>query len=150
MTRIPLIRTGLVVAGLLALTGLVRWTASVHDDSGSPLPAVADVPLPARTVQAGDVTVRITPVRLDETGAVFRLALDTYSGDLAVDVVEAARLVVGGFEWQGARWDGAGAGGHHRQGTLSFPPGGAAAGRAELVIAGLPGPVEASWRLGAD
>ena len=52
--------------------------------------------LTARTVSAGGVEVTITPIRIDSTGAVFEVAFDTHSGDLALDVAKASELQVDG------------------------------------------------------
>ncbi len=103
--------------------------------------------LAPRTVMAGTVEVSIEPVRLDDSGAMFRVSLTTHSGDLAVDLAETARLEVDGTAWGKAEWNGSPPGGHHREGELSFDAGGPVAGSARLTIEGLPGPVEATWLL---
>lgn len=105
--------------------------------------------LPTRTVEAGEVVVKILPVRLDDAGAVFRVTLDTHSGDLGVDLTRAARLEVGGSVWPTPVWKGDPAGGHHREGELRFTSTGAASGTVTLTIGGLPGPVVARWTLPA-
>ena len=102
---------------------------------------------PTRTAEAGAVTVEITPTRIDGTGAAFKVSFDTHSVELDLDVAGNARLVVGGTPWTSAVWDGAGPGGHHREGTLSFDAAGDPSGTAKISVGGLAEPVEASWTL---
>lgn len=103
--------------------------------------------LSPRTVTAGEVEVRIVPVRIDDSGAIFRVSLDTHSGELALDLAGASQLEVNGSSWSGATWTGDAPGGHHVLGELSFPAGGPATGEARLTIGGLPAPVVATWTL---
>ncbi len=111
-------------------------------------PSSGGTSLAPQTLDAGGVEVLIQPVRLDAYGAVFRVFLDTHSGDLGVDLSAAARLEVGGRSWGIPTWEGDPPGGHHREGRLTFPAAGAAIGTARLTIEGLPAPVAASWRIG--
>lgn len=113
--------------------------------TSSPQPAA----LATKTVEAGAVTVKIDPVRIDAGGAEFKVNFDTHSVALDLDVARSAALAVGGSQWAGAAWSGAGPGGHHREGTLRFDPGGPATGPAVLTITGLPAPVTATWSLGS-
>ena len=103
--------------------------------------------LAERTFEAGEVTVKITPAKIEGGGASFEIAFDTHTVELDLDIVANAGLTVGGTEWPVAGWDGAGPGGHHREGTLRFDAAGASTGTAVLTIAGLAEPVEASWTL---
>jgi hypothetical protein len=100
-----------------------------------------------KTVEAGEVTVKLTPERIDGDGAAFDVAFDTHSVELGLDVAANARLVVEGTAWTDATWGGAGPGGHHRDGTLRFTAAGEATGTAEVTIDGLPEPVRATWNL---
>lgn len=77
-------------------------------------------------------------------GAIFKITLDTHSVDLSTDLTKSASLDVGGVAWTVSGWSGDGPGGHHREGTLAFTPGGPAAGAVRLVIA-LPHPVDVAW-----
>lgn len=144
-------RLWLVVAAtavaFLAVRGLVAWF-DWRDTGASPAntPAPASS-LPARTVEAGAVSVKLQPLRLDAGGATFKVSFDTHSVALDLDVARQARLVVGTTTWPVAGWSGDGPGGHHREGELRFSPGGPANGTATLSIAGLPKPVTASWTL---
>jgi len=101
----------------------------------------------AQTAAAGAVTVEVEPTRLDAGGAEFQVTFDTHSVTLDTDMTTATRLEVDGVVWPLTRWSGDGPGGHHRQGQLSFRPGGPAIGSAHLTIAGLPGPVDMVWDL---
>lgn len=132
-------RVSLLLAGLAA-TALL--TACGSDD-----PPAAAGGLDTRTVEAGEVTVTITPTRFDRTGAVFAIALDTHTVELDLDVSDGAELTVEGVTWPDAAWEGDGAGGHHREGDLTFAAAGDAAGEATLTIDGLPEPVRATWTL---
>jgi hypothetical protein len=103
--------------------------------------------LAMRTIVAGAVTVDIDPVRIDEDGAVFDIALETHSVELEMDLAHVASLTVDGKEWGQATWDGDPPSGHHREGSLSFEPAGSARGAARLVLGGFSEPVEAQWRI---
>lgn len=103
--------------------------------------------LPARAIEAGAVQVKITPTKLDSTGAKFTVVLDTHSADLSLDLTTSSQLDVGGTAWAVEGWSGDGPGGHHRTGQLGFTAKGPAQGTATLRISGLPKPVEASWDL---
>ena len=108
---------------------------------------VAAAGLPQREVAAGEVTVTITPTRIDAEGAEFAGAFDTHSVDLDLDVDANAELTVDGTAWTDPVSDGAGPGGHHREGTLRFAADGPASGDASLTIGVLDQPVTASWTL---
>lgn len=137
-----------VIVPIVVLIVVVATGSFVLSRRGEDGPS-ASGRLPSRTVAAGGVDVIIVPVRIDDSGAVFRVSLDTHSGDLAVDLAETARLEVNGTEWGNPVWNGDPPGGHHRQGELSFTSGGSAQGSVRLTIGGLPGPVVADWTLPA-
>ena len=127
---------------VVALAGLALLAAC-----GSSSPAARLSGLAARTISAGAVEVSLQPLRLDTSGAVFAVNLDTHSADLTVDIAAAARLAVDGTDWGAATWTGDPPGGHHRQGELRFRSGGPARGQVRMTISGLPGPVVATWSL---
>jgi hypothetical protein len=114
---------------------------------GSDAPTATATGLDKRTVEAGAVKVTIAPARVDGAGASFGIAFDTHTEDLALDVAASAALTVGGTPWTGATWAGAGPGGHHREGTLTFTAAGAPKGEVILTIEGLDQPVRASWEV---
>ena len=123
-------------------------TASPDTSSGEPTQSLAPA-LATKTVEAGPVTVKIDPVRIDATGAEFKVIFDTHSVDLDLDVARNATVTVAEAPWTGATWSGDGPSGHHREGTVRFAAAGPARGAVVLSIGGLPGPVTASWTLGA-
>lgn len=99
-------------------------------------------------ITAGEVSVSIQPLRVDDEGASFEISFETHSVDLAFDVADVASLEVGGREWTRPAWEGSPPGGHHRGGELSFEAAGPARGEVILSIDGLPQLVEATWTLG--
>jgi hypothetical protein len=72
------------------------------------------------------VTVAVTPLNLNDKSAAaldFKIALNTHSVDLGYDLLTIATLSNdAGEKVQPTKWDGPAGGGHHRGGTLSFPP----------------------------
>ncbi len=122
-------------AALVVLAGIAWWVTRSDDASG----------LPVRSVQAGAVEVTLTPLTLDTSGAVFRVELDTHTVPLDLDMAASARLRVNDSTADGARWNGQGPGGHHREGTLRFIVPVPAGANVELRITGLPTDVIASW-----
>ena len=136
-------RLVIATAVAIAFTALAACGGN-GDDAPSPSSAV----LPTRTVEAGEVTVKIEPLRVDAGGAEFKFTFDTHSVALDLDVARSASLTVAGAAWGGASWSGDGPGGHHREGTLRFVPSGPPRGTVALGLVGLPGPVDATWTLG--
>ena len=71
------------------------------------------------------VTVAVTPLNLDDQSAAtldFEIALNTHSVDLGYDLMQIATLSNdAGEQVQPTKWNGPTGGGHHREGTLSFP-----------------------------
>lgn len=103
--------------------------------------------LETREASAGPVEITITPVRLDGTSAAFKVVLDNHETDLTMNLAGGASLTVGSLAWGPATWSGDGPSGHHREGTLTFPAGGAASGQVVLTLAGFLSPVELQWTL---
>lgn len=71
----------------------------------------------------GAVSIEITPLNLDNPGQTldFQAVLNTHSVDLSMDLASLATLETDtGHTVQALSWDGS-LGGHHVQGTLSFP-----------------------------
>ena len=88
--------------------------------------------LPAAAAELGtqknterSVIVAVTPQNLSEDGKSwdFKIVYDTHSQELSDDVVKSAILLdsVGG-RFVPLAWEGAGPGGHHREGVLRFQP----------------------------
>ena len=99
---------------VLSLTALMWQTASHAQSAGTAA---------VQSSSQGGVTVQVTP-RPAPPGAQaweFGIVLDTHSQDLGDVLVGATVLVVDGNELKPVRWIGPAPGGHHREGTLTFP-----------------------------
>ena len=120
---------------LFALAGLFLAACS---SAASPTPASPTAAANSTSSQPGDtasgltqandeamVTVEVTPLNLTDQAAStldFKIALNTHSVDLGYDLTTIATLSSDtGETVQPAKWDGPAGGGHHREGTLSFP-----------------------------
>jgi hypothetical protein len=76
-----------------------------------------------QTTAEQGVTVKVTPKALAPSDArwEFTIVLDTHSADLGDDMTQVAVLITNdGRTLKPASWTGAGPGGHHREGVLSF------------------------------
>ena len=108
--------------------------------------------LDAQRSGAAGVTVAVTPQNL-AAGVKswdFKVVLDTHSGSLDDDLVKSAVLLGDkGGRHLPVKWEGAGPGGHHREGTLKFEPISPAPGAIELQIQrpGEPKPRSFRWQL---
>ena len=81
--------------------------------------------LETRTSASQGVTVKVTPKVLapDAPSWEFAVVLDTHSADLSDDLAKTAALIgPGGERIAPTAWEGAAAGGHHREGVLRFQP----------------------------
>ena len=83
--------------------------------------AAAEAPA-AQSVAQDGVTVKVAPrtPAADARQWAFDVTLDTHSHDLNDDLVANSVLVVDGVKHKAVQWSGAAAGGHHRQGVLTF------------------------------
>ena len=97
------------------------------------------------------VTVTVTPIILSaESGEwKFDVVMDTHSVELGQDVTKVAILTDdSGKEYSPARWEGAPAGGHHREGVLVFSPITPTPKSVELEITGIADTVRTfNWQL---
>lgn len=93
--------------------GLILWLGVAALAGGQPAPQ--------KTSQAG-VTVSVTPTELGRSAKlwVFKVVLDTHSQDLVDDLAGISVLAWQGGEAKPFAWEGAGPGGHHREGVLKF------------------------------
>lgn len=112
--------------------------------------AAAD--LAARKSSDRGVTVAVTPSDLSADAKTwdFKIVLDTHSADLNDDLVKSALLLDGaGGKFAPINWDGAGPGGHHREGVLRFKPLKPQPAAIELRITrpGEPDPRSFRWQL---
>ena len=128
-------------------SALVAAALVVLASCGGGDPPVTTAGLEAQTVTVGAVEVKITPTRLDATGAAFEIAFGPHSVNLDLDIAQQATLTINDEPWPAPTWDEAGPSGHHREGTLTFTAAGPADGDAVLSIAGLDAPVTARWAL---
>ena len=88
--------------------------------------------LPAAAAELGTqkntdrgVTVEATPQNPSDDGKSwnFKIVFDTHSQELSDDVLKSAILLdSGGDRYAPIAWEGAGPGGHHREGVLRFQP----------------------------
>jgi hypothetical protein len=115
----------LAAAGALIAVSAAGWQAA-H--------AQAAAPAATETSAQAGVTIKVTPKRLDAKAWEFAVVLDTHSSALTDDLQNAAVLVVDGREIQPTQWQGAGPGGHHREGVLAFPGSSAKPGKYVLRI----------------
>jgi len=122
---LPVLLFGLILAACsspTASTPVVAPSSSTSAASANAAPAGDDL---TRTNDEASVTVAITPLNLKDKSAAtldFKIALNTHSVDLGYDLTAIATLSTdAGEKVQPAKWDGPAGGGHHREGTLSFP-----------------------------
>ncbi len=120
---------------LFTLSGLILAACNTPP-AATPVPTVSSASAAAantapagddltRTSDAASVTVAVTPLNLNDKSAAtldFKIALNTHSVDLDYDLTAIATLSNdAGEKVQPTKWDGPAGGGHHREGTLSFP-----------------------------
>jgi hypothetical protein len=103
-------RFNTITAAVLAALGLALWQVPVQSQTAAATQSSAE----------RGVTIKVTPRTTAEQWT-FAVALDTHSGSLDDDLAKAAVLVLDGREVNPSKWTGPGAGGHHREGLLSFP-----------------------------
>src|SRR5262245_57675477 len=104
--------------GFRTIIMLIALAASIALPS-----AAAD--LSTRKSSTGGVTDTVTPRDLSAESRSwdFSVALDTHSQDLSDDLLKSVVLVdEAGTRHAPTAWTGAGPGGHHREGVLSFLP----------------------------
>ena len=139
-------RRMIVIAAIAVLILAVGGFVARQDDEDGSETAGTAPGLATREMSAGEVEVKIEPLKLDDGGAAFDISLDTHAVELEADLTLAS-LDVDGRTWPVENWSGDGPGGHHREGELRFRAAGPATGRAVLTIAELPEPAEATWVL---
>ena len=132
---------------MILIAAAVVIVAAVTGGDGDDTAPARTTALAAKTVTAGEITVRLEPHHLDATGAEFAVTLDTHSAELDMDLVAGATLVVDDTEWPATAWDGDGPSGHHREGRLRFDAAGSPAGPVKMTLDGFPAPVAAQWTL---
>jgi hypothetical protein len=108
-------------------------------------PCGGGAPTSEQSVEVAGVTVAATPERVDATGAVLQLKLDTPSTPLDMDLPAAAHLSVGGPGLAGSNVERPGARRIPPGGNLAFSPAGPAEGPVRLVVGGLGEPAVLTW-----
>ena len=100
----------------------VSSSSSAAAPTANAIPAGDDL---TQTKDEASVTVAVTPLNLNDQSAAtldFKITLNTHSVDLGYDLTSIATLSSdAGEKVQPATWNGPAGGGHHREGTLSFP-----------------------------
>ena len=123
------------VIGIIALIVYVIDISSDHSSEPSPLPITMKNELPddlaLQSSDEGAVNITVTP-KLSAGGWGFDVVMNTHSVELSEDMVKSSILIVDGKEYKPTSWDGAGPGGHHREGVLRFNP--ATAGPETLTL----------------
>lgn len=142
--RRAVIAAGVASVGLSAAIGF-----GIADDWKSTTTTNTASSLRTQKATAGPVTITVKPQRLDLSGAAFALTVDNHQIDLDMNLAAAAKLSVGAVSWGPAKWRGDAPGGHHREGTLTFSPGGTTGGQVVLQLAGFRAPVRFEWALPA-
>jgi hypothetical protein len=126
---------GILLVGLLGLLLAACGSPTAPAPTPSSASANSATATAANAVPVGDdltqtnneamVTVAVTPLDLADQSAAtldFKIALNTHSVDLAYDLATIATLSNDAGEIvRPNKWDGPAGGGHHREGTLSFP-----------------------------
>lgn len=135
-----------LLAALALMIAVAVGLAADRITRSTPSPS-AETALATRAATAGPVQIEITPLRVDPSGAAFKVVLDNHEIDLTMNLAKGASLTVGARPWGPATWSGDGPTGHHREGTLRFPAAGAAAGQVVLSLAGFPDAVQLEWAL---
>jgi hypothetical protein len=108
-------------------------------DSNAEAGAVA-LPAEVRQDSQASVTVEVTPAGGTSNTLIFDVSMNTHSVELGYDMTKIATLTDDqGRSYPAKSWNGA-AGGHHREGSLTFEvPAGAAPKALELNLAGIGG-----------
>ena len=109
-------RRRIVICAALANLALVALPLAVMAQ------AAPDAPGTQSSTERG-VTVKVTPKSVGSADSrwEFAIVLDTHVSDLNDDLLQSAALTAAdGRSLKPASWAGAAAGGHHREGVLSF------------------------------
>jgi hypothetical protein len=111
----------LVAVAVLVRLALGVWNTFAPAQPASPAPAAAVSGAATQTNEGGQVTIKAT-WQGPSTGPVFEIVMDTHAVDLdGYDLKQLAVLRIDGArEAQPISWE-APKGGHHREGSLTFP-----------------------------
>jgi len=106
---------------------VLTWTSWIGQENASP-PNITEAEkvfrLPAKTIEQKGLVISVVPLPFFLSQEIkFKIDFDTHAGSLEFDVVKATFLQDDfGNTYKPSAWDGSPAGGHHREGNLSFPP----------------------------
>jgi len=135
MNRRPILLIGVTAMLALVLTACAGTDSSPttapavpasaarsNPPTTNPTPANSAIEAQLQTVEGGSVAVMVTPIALKQGQPfAFGIAMDTHSVELKDDLLKVVVLRDDtGKEYTPTTWDGPGAGGHHREGTLKF------------------------------
>lgn len=112
----------IIVVAALVLGGILIFSRN-RPSSTAPIVEQQTAPSLTKTDDQASVTVVVTPVDIALTAKEwkFDVGMNTHTVLLDQDMTKVGVLVDDkGKEYQPLRWDGAPAGGHHREGVLVF------------------------------
>lgn len=134
------VRNLALVVALIAVIP-IGWSASANLQNQGVTAASNTVTLPEKVSDANGLVVTVTPLPLSNgTSVQFGIKMDTHSGDLSFNVTQVAFLTdSNGVNYSPTEWSGSPPGGHHREGTLTFPPLNGNPVSIKLVLKGLYG-----------
>jgi hypothetical protein len=141
--------TAMPTAVLRAVSATAAPTpATVNTPMTKPTGSAWAAAMQPQTVEAANVTVKVTPLTLKQgEPPVFDIAMDTHSVDLAGDMLKTVVLRDDtGKEYAPSTWDGAGPGGHHREGKIKFAPVTTTPKSLTLVVKNLAGVPERAFK----
>ena len=100
-----------------------------------------------KTDEQGQVTVKVTLQTFSKNLWKFNIVFDTHSIELNEDIIQIAELIDSeGNVFKPIAWEGAGPGGHHREGVLTFNQVQPLPEYVELKIKNIGGVTERSFR----
>ncbi len=101
--------------------GISIWSQSAYNQTYLPANINTQNKLKTITDDQGKVVIKVTPWSLSGSQWKFDVVLDTHSEELNQDMMQIAELSDDkGNTIKPIRWEGAGPGGHHREGVLVF------------------------------
>ncbi|OGN00139.1 MAG: hypothetical protein A3B91_01855 [Candidatus Yanofskybacteria bacterium RIFCSPHIGHO2_02_FULL_41_29] len=110
-----------IFIGIIWLSVYVVNFSSEHLTEPSPTTVNDQLPsdLESQSNNEGAVSITVTP-KLSEWILEFEVVMNTHSIELSEDMTKISVLIVNEKEYKPISWEGAGPGGHHREGVLRF------------------------------
>ncbi|MBI4216683.1 MAG: hypothetical protein HY687_04760 [Chloroflexi bacterium] len=146
--NLPKVRGGVIALALVALP-MVFWLNLNSGSQAANVSAIlAPMSLVPQSAEAGGLGVEVSPRSWAPGFPVnLKVAFDTHQGSLSFDPAAVAVLEDSqGNRYRPLSWDGAPAGGHHREVSLAFPAVAPGARWMRLIVLGLYGVPERSFR----